>query len=75
MQRSCDGKSLGVLEEQEGQQNSQCGFGVECVTVGLWEIRSERWAGQEAEHKAPCWLGHEVGGKKAIPTSLQRIYK
>lgn len=59
MQRPCVGKGLGVLEEQEERQKGQRGFGVECVTVELWEIRSERWAwaGQEPDHKGPFWLG------------------
>ena len=42
-----------MLEEQEDQQDSQCGFGVECLTMGLWEIRSERWARQDLGHKGP----------------------
>lgn len=53
MQRPCTGKGLGVLEAQKEQQKGQCDFGVECETVDLWEIRSERWDGQEPDHKGP----------------------
>ena len=42
-----------MLEEQEDQQDSQCGFRVECLTVGLREIRSERWAQQDLDPKGP----------------------